>query len=228
MRFINNYSFLFNNSKSNNLINSMNYSDMALIRNGAYSKLVKAQYSKNKVNNKTDNSINDKINTMGTNGLIDTKVKSSVESLQSKVSDLSIKDIWDKKDGEYDIDKITKSIKDFISSYNDVISSVDASNNTSVKQSARWMKSLTNTMNTSLKRVGINLDSDNKLSVDDEKIKTADIKELKALFSGDFSYANQIADKAKNVQSTMLKYYNTYTNLGTYFNMSGSWFNTKI
>ena len=114
MRFINNYSFLFNNSKSNNLMNSMNYSDMALIRNGAYGKLVKAQYSKTKVNNKTDNSINDKINTMGTNGLIDTKVKSSVESLQSKVSDLSIKDIWDKKDGEYDIDKISKSIKEAI------------------------------------------------------------------------------------------------------------------
>lgn len=233
MRGINNFSFMFNNyssSKSGGLTGSFNFADLALIRKGTYKKLVQAQYSK-----KTD-SDSDTENTTKRNRVskVDfatqtgNKVRGSVDSLQKSVSALNDKDLWKQTNGAYDTEKITKAVKDFAASYNGVVDQVDASGSTTVNQSARWMHSLTDTMKNQLEKVGVKIGDDNKLSVDGDALAKADMKAVKTMFSGTYSYANQALEKAGSVASASLRDTGMYTNSGAYANMMSGWFHTSI
>lgn len=230
MRGISNYSFMFNStSKSGGMFGSFNFGDYAAIRNGLYQKLAKKQFANVKRTDSASTSTNKK-NVTKSDIAAETsnKIKSSVDSLKKSVNALNDKDLWKQTNGAYDTDKITKAIKDFASSYNGVVDQVDDSKSTAVTSSARWMNSLTNTMKTSLEKVGVKLGDDNKLTVDEETLKNADMKAVKAMFNGAYSYANQTAEKASSVASASQRDTSMYTSAGSYANMMSSWFNTSI
>lgn len=230
MRGISNYSFLFNNygsGKNTNMVSSFNFTDLAAIKNGTYKKLVQKQLANSK---NTDETTTNKKKYTKTDIAAETsnKIKSSVDSLKKSVDALNNKDLWKQTNGAYDTDKITKAIKDFASSYNGVVDQVEDSTSTAVASSARWMNSLSNTMKTSLEKVGVKLGDDNKLTVDEEALAKADMKAVKTMFSGAYSYANQTAEKASSVASASLRDTGMYTNTGSYANMMSSWFHTSI
>lgn len=83
-------------------------------------------------------------------------------------------------------------------------------------------------MKTSLEKVGVKLGDDNKLTVDEETLAKADMKAVKTMFNGAYSYANQATEKASSVASASLRDTGMYTNKGSYANMMSSWFNTSI
>ena len=228
MRGISNYSFLFDStSRSNGFFGSFNFGDYEAIRNGSYQKLAKKQFADTKVSDTTTSNKN-KYTKTDIAAKTSNEIKASVESLKKSVDALNNKDLWTQTNGAYDTDKITKAIKYFASSYNGVVDRVDESKSTAVASSARWMNSLTNTMNTSLEKVGVKLGDDNKLTVDEETLAKADMKAVKAMFSGAYSYANQAAEKASSVASASQLDTSMYTNTGSYANMMSSWFNTSI
>lgn len=228
MRGINDYSFLFNNSSTKNTLEgSFNFADLAAIKNGTYKKLAQKHFSSVGSDDKSTISKNN-VTSLDFSTKTGEKVRASVDVLKKSINSLDDKDLWKQTNGEYDTSKITKAIKKFATDYNDVIDKVADSDSKNVTSSARWITSLTNTMKTSLEKVGVKVGDDNKLTVDEDILSKADMKAAKAMFSGSYSYASQIEEKAASVSSAALMDSSLYNNVGSYSNTLSSWFNTSV
>ncbi|MHC1721715.1 MAG: hypothetical protein AB9836_00775 [Aminipila sp.] len=119
------------------------------------------------------------------------------------------------EDGSYNMDKIASAISDFVTDYNDVVSSVSDSGNISVLQKGSIMISQSATNYDSLSKVGINLETNGQLNLDSAKLKNANINDLKLLFQDQNSYANKVATIAQNMnQAAQSNQYKTYNNSG--------------
>lgn len=235
---------LFSSLGSNNSsgISSMSFiSDYASIKNGSYGKLLRAYYKNDSTSSKTSTSKDSTDEDTKTkteavsvrNAAAD--LKSSVNKLTDKSSDLFDKKEVKGKDGvktkDYDKDSIYKAVKSFVDDYNSTISAAGDSNNNSVLRKTSGMVSLTKTMKNVLDDVGISVSSDNSLSIDEKKFKESDMSIVKSLFNGVGSYGYQIGSAA----STIINSSNTqiaqlsgslYTNTGSYGNgfYSGSFY----
>ncbi|MCR4643022.1 MAG: hypothetical protein K5697_13475 [Lachnospiraceae bacterium] len=90
----------------------------------------------------------------------------------------------DEKTGEetekegYDWKSITKALKTFIDDYNATVEGAGESNNKNVLRNAAWMTRTTSMSERLLSKVGISVGSGNKLELDEDKLKEADISTL--------------------------------------------------
>lgn len=134
---------------------------------------------------------------------------------------------------DYDKDAIYKSVKSFVKDYNKLVDETEDSDTSSILQARKTMVNQTRANKTALAAVGITIDSDNNLSIDEEKFKNADMAKVKDLFQG----VNSFGDKTKT-QITKIDTYaqkeaakaNTYSDTGFYSNnyTSGDWYNSYI
>ena len=62
-----------------------------------------------------------------------------------------------------------------------------------------------------LERVGISVGADNKLELDEDAIKKADISTLKSVFTGYNSFASKVYDKAQSMTNAAARAGGTYT-----------------
>lgn len=216
-----------NNTMNNNTTSNQGLSlgDYAAIRNGSYGKLMKAYY-KNQSLQESE----------GSGNKADTKqnlsmTKSGAETLKKSANALMDAGLWEKKsvttkDGttgeskttkDYDWEAITKAVKSFADSYNSVLSKASDSNNKNVLRNSVSMINTTNrTAANLLGKVGISIGEDNKLTVDKEKLKKADISDLKTLFTGNGSFADQITTKASAISRATENSSGIYTRNATY------------
>ena len=221
---LNNVSALFSNFKNTNGTSSfINFNDYSAIKNGSYRKLVKSYYDLDKQSSsiKTDTV---KKNEVYTADKSLSQMKVEADELKKSTEALSDSSLWKQSNGSYDLEKITKAVKTFADDYNDVIDQSAKVSNKDISQYKSWMSSMTNTMSNSLSKVGITVGVDGKLSVDEEAVKKADVKNLKALFSGNNSYASQIEQKASSISSAALRNNSLYTSDGTLSSALGSTF----
>ncbi len=149
---------------------------------------------------------------------IDTLLKEGKSSLftASEVTD---------KDGnvteKYDTDKIYKAVSEFVTDYNALLDSTAGAKSQNVTSAADRMVRITGYNETSLNKIGITIGDDNKLKVDENAFKAADIEDVKKVFHTDSGFVGQT-----KTQASMVSYYaeyeasksNTYTNTGTYNN----------
>jgi len=111
--------------------------------------------------------------------------------------------------------------KNFVSQYNSVLGTTKSMNSYSILQTAVWGTEQMNLSQGLLNKVGITINDDNTLSLDETKFKAANMSDLKALFSGGGSLADRVAQKASTLynQSTNQIALNqgksTYTMFGT-------------
>lgn len=134
---------------------------------------------------------------------------------------------------DYDKDAIYKSVKSFVKDYNKLVDETGDSDTSSIFQARKTMINQTKANKTALAAVGITIDSDNNLSINEEKFKNADMTKVKDLFQG----VNSFGDKTKT-QITKINTYaekeaakaNTYSDTGSYSNnyTSGDWYNSYI
>lgn len=232
------YSYLFNsmsaggNQNSSNLLNSINLSDYNSIKSGTYYKLLKAYYAKDTATETTKESSD--FETKKANADV-SEIKNDAGSLYSATSKLSAtgtqslfieKDITSTdKDGKkvtakgYDTAAITSAVKDFVKSYNDIVSSTVKSDNMSILRAASSMVKLTDVYSNQLSKVGITVGSDNKLTLDEEAFGKAQMNSVKSLFNGDNSFASNVGGYASSIGSyanAELNSRNTYTQSGSY------------
>ena len=97
---------------------------------------------------------------------------------------------------DYDWENIHKSVKAFVSDYNDVVDDASNSNSKTVLRNGVWMTNMTSQNSGLLKEVGISIGKGNKLEVDEKALKEANISTLKTLFTGHHSYANKVSQKS--------------------------------
>ena len=222
MAYINISSF-FGNVQTNGM-NSFNFGDYAAIKNGSYKKLVKSYFAQQKGDTADKNSTAVKKpakDTTDQTGLA--RMKTQADSLKKSADALNEDVLWKQTNGTYDMEKITKAVKDFANEYNDTIDQSAKVSSKEVAQQTGFMTSMTKTMSTALSKVGITVGTDGKMSVDEDELKKSDMKNLKALFSGSSSYAAQMEQKASAISSAALRSSSLYSSSGTLTNtLSGT------
>lgn len=242
------YSYLFQSlttSSGSSLGNLSILADYASIKNGSYGKLMKAYYakdssdssassstsvSKNKADKKSISTASDTAKTLTAIEESADELKESADTLLTTGSksvfakkSVTTQDEYgfDKTTKEYDTDAIYKAVSAFAKDYNDLIGKAGDSNTTSIQNKVTSLTNTTKVNEKLLSDVGITINKDNTLSVDEETFKKADMNTVKSLFNGTGSYAYNVSARASLIDyaaSTESAKANTYTGLGTYSN----------
>lgn len=201
------------------------------INNGSYKKLLTAYYKKME-EQESESSSSTQTTSEKSKILAAKKDADSLKEASDKLLATGKNSIWeqvekevkDEKTGEmvkvkdYDYDRITKAINEFASSYNSVLESSSKQNDLSVLKKTAYMTGITKSNKVALGKMGITVGADNKLTVDESKLKSADISDLKSYFTGSSSYAGRIQGKAFDISQSAM---NAVNSLKTY-NRSGS------
>jgi len=192
----------------------INLNDYASIKNGSYGKLMKAYYKSTEDDTKTGStSSKKKTESVDTTGLA--QMKKDAEGLKSATEALAKDDLWTKTSGTYDTDKITSAVSEFVKEYNAVVKQSDNVSSSDIATNVRYMTSLTNTMSKALEKVGITVGDDAKLTLNEDTLKSADMKTVKALFYGSTSFASQTADKASEIAKAAVNSSSIYSKDGS-------------
>lgn len=208
----------------------INYSDYATIRSGSYGKLLRAYYAEDsssevsKAVKATTSTAKDDTKTLARIEGAAADVKKSAQALFATGSKSVFKEVTTTdKDGKtttgYDTDAIYKAVSSFVTDYNQLLSQAADSNTRSILSTTKSMVTNTAANKNMLASVGITVGTDNKLSIDEETFRKADMENVKALFQDRGSYGYQVATKASMVESyakTEAAKSNTYTANGSY------------
>lgn len=194
------YSYLFGESPTVTTGGTFSLSDYASIKNGSYGKLLKAYYSKQDIEKAAS----------GTDSVQKSALmKSGADALKKSADALNNDKLWEKKKikkkdektGEetevedYDWDAIIKEVKSFVEDYNYVIKKAGDSNSRDVLRNAVWMTGITKANEKVLLKAGISVGKGNKLELDEEALKQAEIGTLKTLFTGHNSFSNKVDEE---------------------------------
>lgn len=141
------------------------------------------------------------------------------------------------KDGNkttgYNTDAIYKAVSSYVTQYNNLMKTASESSVVSIKASTASIAGYSSKNEKLLSSVGININEDKTLSIDEEKFKAADMSTVKSLFQGSGSYAYQVSYKATQIDN-QAQYEaakaNTYNSVGAYsYNYSsGNLWNSMI
>lgn len=161
------------------------------VRSPAYRKKMKDMFS---------GSSSDKTDTSTSSGEIgsvssELNLAKTSDSLKKAASSLSAMGAKDIEDG----DALVSTVKKFTDAYNSTIDAMSKSDSVNALSEGLRMTDTVKMHAKSLKRVGITVGSDNKLSVNEETLKNADKNVVKSLFTGNYSPVKRIADRAEDI-----------------------------
>ena len=162
---------------------SSSFTTLEFMKSGAYSKLINRYYSSM---NQSDSSAQ---------ALAVDSARKSAAQLNSSALALSKASLYN-TDSSESREKILSAAKNFVSAYNKSIDDVADVNDIKMLQKGVSVVSMTSAVSGSLKKVGITVGEDNKLTLDEKVFSNAGIGELEAVFSGNNSYSARIAQKA--------------------------------
>ena len=137
---------------------------------------------------------------------------SSLYKYVEKLGTLNYDD--DNKDSSYN------AFLDFVNGYNDLLENAEGSENSNVIKQMDYLKQLVNSNKSALSRLGVTVNSDNTLSINEDKFKEADLSTMKSLFTGVYSFGEKMTDRINQIyryatQGETLTA-QTYTNQGGY------------
>lgn len=193
-------SFFGNNSTSSSSGSTNFLSDYYAVQNGSYYKLAKNYYAKAAKEEAEGNSIDEKsieLVKSGAEEAINSLNKLMDDSLFDKVSST---DKDGKKTYDYDKEKILDKLTAFVEDYNSMIKDAgEMDGDDSLKAGVRLVDQM-KVYKSALSKIGISIESDNTLKVDEDAFKEANISDIKSLFTGNVSMA-------KNIQTKLLQVY---------------------
>lgn len=241
------YSYLFQSlSGGSGSYGSMNFlTDYASVKNGSYGKLMKAYYGSGphraaskevssiveEKNNRTTATAKDSAKTLSEVEKSAGNLKKSADALTAKGNKSVFKEVdIETKDENgvatttrgYDTNAIYKAVSNFVDDYNTAIKQASSAESTSIQNRAKSMIGATSANEKLLSQVGISINENKTLSIDEKAFKAANMTTVKTLFNGNASYADRIS-----AQATMLDHAadmeaaraNTYTGNGSYSNV---------
>lgn len=210
------YSYLFQGlSSSSGGMGNLNFlSDYASIKNGSYGKLLKTYYGTSQSsstaasskkygsNNVLERILEEKKNpkvskdvqkangnlTMGLSSL-----KNSVSALQSD------KTYTDTEKGQSAAEKVVSAVKSYVSDYNKVVSAAKGSTLANKTAYVANMMRSSATNADKLSEIGVTINSDGTLELNEAKLKAAGTSKVQELFSPDniMSYGSMIASRVQ-------------------------------
>ena len=182
---------------------SYTLSDYASIKNGSYKKLMKAYYAQEKEESEAAG---------GDSHAKLLSVKSTADSLKEAADALQSNKLWQKKEivnkdeetGEesktfdYDWDAITKAVKSFVDAYNNTLERAGSSDTKDVLMVGSWMAKMTSKNANVLAKAGVEIGTDNKMTLNEEKLKN-NTGTAQFIFKGYNSFADKISYKASQM-----------------------------
>lgn len=221
----------------------INYADYSTIRSGSYFKLMKAYYSDSDaasklVDKNSTATSKDETKTLAKVETSSDDLKEAADALLEKGSKSVFKKVTSTdKDGKtttgYDTDAIYKKVNEFVKSYNSLVGSAADANSKGILTSVSSMVRATAANEKMLDKIGITIGEDNKLSIDEETFKKADMNIVKSMFNSTGSYGYQVSANASmanfHAENEAAKA-NTYGKNGmyTYNYNTGEIYNTTL
>ena len=143
--------------------------------------------------------------------------QADAEALRQGVRKLRDFDLSDKtEDGA----NIFSSVSAFLETYNNALSSCSKSGDYKMQRYAKQLKSLAKEYADELKDIGISINSDGTLKKNENLLKSADVSDIRDLFSKDADFANKVFRQAKHISSTASDLiYTELTNKGGIINL---------
>ena len=197
----------FGNTSSNSSYTSGLYSSLSeysTIRTGAYKKLLNSYYSKTQSTKASQTGTNYQVkgnSTVEKKQL--TEVKDAADSLYSSAAKLtdtsSTKSLF--KNAQSVTGEISSAVKNFVNDYNSLVEEAADTSNSKVTGKVSFMTSQTNAYKSSLENIGITINNDKTLTVDEKKLNSADVNDVKKLFNGSSSMAYQTFVRASSISS---------------------------
>ena len=137
---------------------------------------------------------NDKVDNVGTLKELTSMVKDAATAVKSYAHGLG-----SEEGGEFKVSDFTDTAKDFVEKYNNFIDEMNKSDKTGIQQKGITMQSTARAYQHALKRAGISVGQDGKLSLADDLSNITD-KDVKYAFAyGGFT--DKVAQKADQVKS---------------------------
>lgn len=194
-------------------VGNQNYlADYASIRNGSYSKLLKAYYgtkssstsasgsSKSSSNNILEKLMEERRNpkvsedTQTANSNLPTKIsnlKNSVTALQNE------KTYKDTENGKTVADNMTSAMKDFVSNYNETVLNAKKSTLSRQTSNVASMMRATKENADQLKEIGITINANGTLQLNEGKLKGTDVSKVQEMFSSknSMSYGSKVMSR---------------------------------
>lgn len=226
----------FGNTSSNSSYTSGLYSSLSeysTIRTGAYKKLLNSYYSKTQSTKASQTGTNYQVkgnSTVEKKQL--TEVKDAADSLYSSAAKLtdtsSTKSLF--KNAQSVTGEISSAVKNFVNDYNSLVEEAADTSNSKVTGKVSFMTSQTNAHKSSLENIGITINDDKTLTVDEKKLNSADVNDVKKLFNGSSSMAYQTFVRASSISSaaenasTTSGLYGSDGAYDNYYNSAYNWY----
>lgn len=201
------FSSLFQSMGSTNFL-----SDYASIKNGSYGKLMRAYYrgvqnsgSAASSSKSNSGSVLDKIMEEKKNPKVSKDVQeananlsAAIPTLKNSVSALqNEKTYTDTANGQSATNKVVSAMKTFVSDYNDTVNAAKRSTLTSQTSHVANMMKSTAANADKLSEIGVSINANGTLQLNESKLKSTDISKVQDLFSPDdiMSYGSRIMSR---------------------------------
>lgn len=134
------------------------------------------------------------------------KVETAANNLADALSVLGKEDLYKAESGkEYDNSVLIKNINNYVAAYNSTISALDncggSLKNSFSTEFVEAFKEKADALNT----IGITLSADGKLSVDQDKLKTAKVDDIKSIFNTASAYYKSIMSSTSSIDTIINK-----------------------
>lgn len=160
----------------------------------------------------------DKANTKDPNVKANQSVSDAANKMVNSVDNLrDSKTYAVDKSGNYDKEKLYNSVKSYVESYNNLISSTADSKVSGVNANVNSMKNTTKAYEKTLAQVGITTEKNGTLSLNESDFKASDMSKVKSLFARG-SYGNSI-----RTNGYMTGYYAKAANSNNTYGASGNY-----
>ena len=144
------------------------------------------------------------------------KVASSASNLNSVISSLSNESLWNEDSSDYSKDKVYDTVNNFVSAnINTVGSTIENTYKTKLDKLVTDNKE-------ALAAVGITVDGNGKLSVDTDKLKSADMSELKKMLGSESELMKGIKEQSGSVNNIVSEALSIQKSLSGLYNSSSS------
>lgn len=141
-------------------------------------------------------------------------VSSKLKDSANNLFDLSLKEIDDK-------DELVKRVTAFADDYNSTLDSLQKSNSVDALKEGVSMKNTIGAFAGALKRIGISVGSDNKISINADKLKKADSNTVASVLTNNYSVTGRVANRAEGISKAAMNKAMT-TAFTQYYTQSGN------
>lgn len=133
-------------------------------------------------------------------------VDKAATNLLDALNKLDNKDLYVAQDGkEYDKSSLLKYVSNYVTAYNSTISNLDscggALNNNFKKEFVESFKAKKD----EFEKIGITMNADKKLTINQEQLNSASVDDIKALLSGDSEYRKNISSSVDSIDTIINK-----------------------